>query len=188
MAGSAGWRAWPRRPGRRCAVAPPSWTSQPTLGDASASMRAQAATRHRSGLLPGVGSADRPRPPRRPGEPVALDLQVHPGAGPGAHRPGHPVSDDTVGRLLREQGSRRRRAVQTLAGAQHADRDAQFRDLNEQAKQQLVAGQAVVSVDTKQKELGRPLCQRRSRVAPHRRARAGQRPRLPDPKVGKAIP
>jgi hypothetical protein len=66
---------------------------------------------------------------------------------------GHPVSDDTVGRLLREQGYRLQRTVKTLEGAQHRDRDARFRYLNEQAKQHLAAGQPVVSVDTKKKEL-----------------------------------
>src|SRR5512133_4249576 len=66
---------------------------------------------------------------------------------------GHPVSDDTVGRLLREQGYRLQRTLKTLEGAQHADRDAQFRYLNEQARAHLGAGQPVVSVDTKKKEL-----------------------------------
>jgi hypothetical protein len=66
---------------------------------------------------------------------------------------GHPVSDDTVGRLLREQGYRLQRTLKTLEGAQHADRDAQFRYLNEQAKVHLADGQPVVSVDTKNKEL-----------------------------------
>jgi hypothetical protein len=65
----------------------------------------------------------------------------------------HPVSDDTVGRLLKQQGYRLQRTVKTLEGAQHPDRDAQFRYLNEQAKAHLAAGQPVVSVDTKKKEL-----------------------------------
>jgi hypothetical protein len=64
---------------------------------------------------------------------------------------GHPVSDDTVGRLLREQGYRLQRTVKTLEGAQHQVRDAQFRYLNEQAKVHLAEGQPVVSVDTKKK-------------------------------------
>jgi DDE family transposase len=68
-------------------------------------------------------------------------------------RQGHPVSDDTVGRLLKQQGYRLQRTVKTLEGAQHADRDAQFRYLNEQARAHLGAGQPVVSVDTKKKEL-----------------------------------
>jgi hypothetical protein len=66
---------------------------------------------------------------------------------------GHLVSDDTVGRRLREQGYRLQRTAKTLEGAQHADRDAQFRYLNEQARAQLAAGQPVVSVDTKKEEL-----------------------------------
>jgi hypothetical protein len=44
---------------------------------------------------------------------------------------GHPVSDDTVGRLLKQQGYQLQRTVKTLEGAQHPDRDAQFRYLNE---------------------------------------------------------
>jgi Rhodopirellula transposase DDE domain len=53
---------------------------------------------------------------------------------------GHPVSDDTVGRLLTQQGYRLQRTVKTLEGAQHPDRDAQFRYLNEQAKAHLAPG------------------------------------------------
>jgi hypothetical protein len=66
---------------------------------------------------------------------------------------GHPVSDDTVGRLLRQQDDTLQRTQKTEEGAQHPDRDAQFRYLNEQAKQHLAAGQPVISVDTKKKEL-----------------------------------
>jgi hypothetical protein len=66
---------------------------------------------------------------------------------------GFQVSDDTIGRLLREQGYRLQRTRKTLEGAQHPDRDAQFRYINEQAREHLAAGQPVVSVDTKKKEL-----------------------------------
>jgi hypothetical protein len=66
---------------------------------------------------------------------------------------GHPVSDDTVGRLLRQQDYTLQRTQKTEEGAQHPDRDAQFRYVNEQAKQHLAAGQPVISVDTKKKEL-----------------------------------
>ena len=40
---------------------------------------------------------------------------------------GHPVSDDTVGRLLKQQGYTLQRTHKTEEGAQHPDRDAQFR-------------------------------------------------------------
>jgi hypothetical protein len=66
---------------------------------------------------------------------------------------GHPVSPTTVGGLLHAQGYSLQRIRKTLEGAQHPDRDAQFTYLNAQAKAYLAAGQPVVSVDTKKKEL-----------------------------------
>jgi Rhodopirellula transposase DDE domain len=66
---------------------------------------------------------------------------------------GFQVSDDTVGRLLKQQRYTLQRTLKTEEGAQHPDRDAQFRYINQQAKQQLAAGAPVVSVDTKKKEL-----------------------------------
>lgn len=46
----------------------------------------------------------------------------------------HRISADTVGGLLREEGSRLQSDAKTLEGKQHPDRDAQFRYLNEQAR------------------------------------------------------
>jgi hypothetical protein len=101
---------------------------------------------------------------------------------------GHPVSDDTVGRLLREQGYRLQRTVKTLEGAQHADRDAQFRYLNEQARAQLAAGQPVVSVDTKKKELVGRFANGGREWRPTGEPDQVNVHDFPDPKVGKAIP
>jgi transposase len=71
-------------------------------------------------------------------------------------RQGHPVSAPTVGRLLREHGFSLQANAKALEGKQHPDRDAQFRYINEQARQHQAAGQPVISVDTKKKEhLGR---------------------------------
>jgi transposase len=71
-------------------------------------------------------------------------------------RQGHPVSAPTVGRLLRENGFSLQANAKTLEGKQHPDRDAQFRYINEQARQHQAAGQPVISVDAKKKEhLGR---------------------------------
>jgi hypothetical protein len=69
-----------------------------------------------------------------------VDLQVHRELTATLTAQGHPVSDDTVGWLLKQQGYRLQRTVKTLEGAQHPDRDAQFRYLNEQARTQLAAG------------------------------------------------
>ena len=66
---------------------------------------------------------------------------------------GHPVSASTVGVMLKEQGYSLQANVKTKEGAQHPDRDAQFRYLNEQARQFRDAGLPVVSVDCKKKEL-----------------------------------
>ena len=71
-------------------------------------------------------------------------------------RQGHPVSAPTVGNLLRENGFSLQGNAKTLEGDQHPDRDAQFRYINEQAKDHQVAGEPVISVDTKKREqLGR---------------------------------
>src|SRR5215472_1868451 len=49
-------------------------------------------------------------------------------------RQGHRVSAPTVGNLLRENGFSLQGNAKTLEGAQHRDRDAQFRYINEQVK------------------------------------------------------
>ena len=66
---------------------------------------------------------------------------------------GHRVSHQTVAALLKElqyslQGTRK-----TQEGDQHPDRDAQFAYINGQAQAALAAGDPVISVDTKKKEL-----------------------------------
>ena len=69
---------------------------------------------------------------------------------------GHPVSAPTVGRLLKGEGFSLQANVKTLEGAQHPDRDAQFRYLNQQVKDHQADGEPVISVDTKKREqLGR---------------------------------
>jgi hypothetical protein len=66
---------------------------------------------------------------------------------------GHTVSQETVAKLLREQGFSLQGNAKTIEGGQHVDRDAQFSYLNAQAAQHLAAGDPVISVDTKKKEL-----------------------------------
>jgi hypothetical protein len=66
---------------------------------------------------------------------------------------GHRISADTVAGLLREQGFSLQGNAKTLEGKQHPDRDGQFGYINEQVKGHQTAGQPVVSVDTKKKEL-----------------------------------
>jgi hypothetical protein len=101
---------------------------------------------------------------------------------------GHPVSADTVGRLLRQQGYALQRTAKTLEGRQHPDRDAQFRYISQQAATQLAAGQPVVSVDAKKKELVGGFANGGAEWQP-----SGQPERVNvhdflDPALGKAIP
>jgi Rhodopirellula transposase DDE domain/Helix-turn-helix of DDE superfamily endonuclease len=68
-------------------------------------------------------------------------------------RAGHRISADTVGDLLRAEGFSLQGSAKVLEGKQHPDRDGQFRYINEQVKEHQGAGEPVVSVDAKKKEL-----------------------------------
>jgi hypothetical protein len=66
---------------------------------------------------------------------------------------GHTVSHSVVAAILRSTGFSLQGTRKRLEGAQHPDRDAQFRYINDLAGQYLAAGDPVISVDTKKKEL-----------------------------------
>jgi transposase len=101
---------------------------------------------------------------------------------------GHPVSDDTVGRLLKQQDYTLQRTRKTVEGAQHPDRDAQFGYLNEQARAHLAAGQPVVSVDTKKKELVGDDANPGQEWQPQGAPVEVKVHDVPDKQLGKAIP
>jgi transposase len=66
---------------------------------------------------------------------------------------GHEVHYTTVAKLMRSLGYSLQANVKTREGASHPDRDAQFAYINSVAKATVAAGQPVISVDTKKKEL-----------------------------------
>lgn len=66
---------------------------------------------------------------------------------------GHRISHVKVAQLLRDQGYSLQGNRKTEEGADHPDRDAQFRFINTRVKRALAAGTPVISVDTKKKEL-----------------------------------
>lgn len=66
---------------------------------------------------------------------------------------GHKVSATTVRKLLKQSGYSLQSNAKTIEGKQHPDRDGQFGYLNEQATLFTEAGEPVISVDTKKKEL-----------------------------------
>jgi hypothetical protein len=65
----------------------------------------------------------------------------------------HAISYVKVGQLLRDQGYSLQSNRKTEEGADHPDRDAQFRHINSEVKRAMAAGTPVISVDTKKKEL-----------------------------------
>ena len=65
----------------------------------------------------------------------------------------HPVSHTKVAELLRQDGYSLQSNRKTEEGEDHPDRDAQFRHINRAVKAALRAGEPVISVDTKKKEL-----------------------------------
>ena len=101
---------------------------------------------------------------------------------------GHDVSSTLVRELLGMLGFSLQAPAKATEGHQHPDRDGQFRYLNGRAREHLDAGEPVVSVDTKKKELvgayanGGQEYQRQGnpqRVLVHD---------FPDPEMPKAVP
>ena len=66
---------------------------------------------------------------------------------------GHPISADTVARELIKLGYSRQSNRKADEGSHHPDRDAQFEHINAKVVAAQAAGQPVISVDTKKKEL-----------------------------------
>jgi len=66
---------------------------------------------------------------------------------------GHQVVDRTVLRLLKANGYSMQANKKTREGASHPDRDAQFAHINQTAAEAIAAGEPVISIDTKKREL-----------------------------------
>ena len=66
---------------------------------------------------------------------------------------GHKISHDTVRRLLKENGYSLQANRKTLEGKSGPERDSQFRYINNQSAKFIDAGDPVISVDAKKKEL-----------------------------------
>ena len=106
----------------------------------------------------------------------------------GLREAGHQVADRTVLKTLKELGYSLQANRKTREGAQHPDRDAQFRQISESVSAALAGGRPVISVDTKKKELvgdfkavGRELRPKGSPIP----VRVHD---FKDPELGKAIP
>ena len=102
---------------------------------------------------------------------------------------GHEVSHSVVALLLGEMGFSLQATAKVVEGAQHPDRGGQFEHINALAAERLGAGEPVISIDCKKKELVNGTKANAGREW-HRR---GQPERVdvhdfPDKNVPKAIP
>lgn len=91
------------------------------------------------------------------GDPIHEEVKwtnlTQPQIAAGLDAAGTPVSVTVVRKLLKHFGYRWRKASKILAMGQHPDADAQFQQIAKARKKFLAAGQPVLSIDTKKKEL-----------------------------------
>jgi transposase len=117
------------------------------------------------------GGGDRPAIDKQPGLLEALDELVHPGTrgspmsalrwtlkstyelARDLQARGFRVSAELVRRLLHQLGYSLQAPSKQNEGTSHPDRDGQFAHINRLADERLAAGEPVISVDTKKKEL-----------------------------------
>ncbi len=118
-----------------------------------------------------VGGGDKPAIVKQPGLLEALDALVHPDTRGNPMSPlrwtlkstyqlagelgerGFRASAELVRRLLHQMGYSLQAPAKQNEGTAHPDRDGQFRYLNDLIAERLAAGEPVISVDTKKKEL-----------------------------------
>jgi hypothetical protein len=101
---------------------------------------------------------------------------------------GYPISADTVRKELVKLGFSRQHNRKADEGARHPDRNAQFEHINTKVVAAQAAGQPVISVDTKKKEL---VGNFRNGGSDYRPKGAPQRVNVhdfPDKELGKAVP
>jgi transposase len=117
------------------------------------------------------GAGDKPAIDKQPGLLETLDELVHPGTRGSPMSPlrwtlkstyelarelsaeGYRVSAELVRRLLHQMGYSLQAPSKQNEGTLHPDRDGQFRYINDLSSKRLRAGEPVISVDTKKKEL-----------------------------------
>jgi hypothetical protein len=101
---------------------------------------------------------------------------------------GHPVSHETLARLLHELGYSLQAATKTVEGTQHADRNAQFEYISRLTRRYLRNGWPVISVDTKKKELVGRYRQAGQEWQPQGKPEKVLVHDFIDPNVNKAVP
>ena len=103
-------------------------------------------------------------------------------------RLGHEAGESLVGRMLHYLGYSLQANAKVTEGAQHPDRNAQFEYINATAGEHLKAGQPVISVDCKKKELIGDYANGGAEWEPEGSPTRVGTHDFPDPEVPKAIP
>ena len=101
---------------------------------------------------------------------------------------GHGISPNTVGNLLGELGYSRQANRKSKEGRWHPDRNAQFEHINDRVEAFQAAGQPVISVDTKKKELIGNYRNGGSDYRPKGQARQVKVHDFPNKSLGKVVP
>jgi len=101
---------------------------------------------------------------------------------------GHRCARNAVLRMLHAEGFSTQGNSRAIEGRRHPDRDAQFRYINDLAKRYLAAGDPVISIDTKKKELVGLYAQKGAEWRARGDTRRVRDHDFPDPGGGKAIP
>jgi len=153
-----------------------------------------------------IGGGDKPAIEKQPGLLEALDELVHPDTRGNPMsllrwtskstaklaaelvRQGFTVSDDTVGRILKRLGYSLQSPAKVKEGTAHPDRDGQFRNLHGLAVEFTEAGEPVISVDTKKKELVGPFDNGGVEYQPEGEPVRVNVHDFVDPELGRAIP
>lgn len=100
----------------------------------------------------------------------------------------HPVSHTTVAQLLHVLDYSLQANRKLEEGADHPDRDQQFRHINAMVKRRVAAGAPVISVDTKKKELLGNFANAGQQWRPAKQPHAVQTHDFPAPTVPRAYP
>lgn len=108
---------------------------------------------HDPGLMPAMERLIEPETRGDPESPLRWTCKSTRTLAAQLTRQKHPISHMKVAQLLHEQGYSLQGNRKTEEGADHPDRDAQFRHINTQVRRALAKGTPVISVDTKKKEL-----------------------------------
>jgi hypothetical protein len=140
------------------------------------------------GLLPALESLVEPLTRGDPQSPLRWTCKSTAKLAAELNARGHAVSPRTINTLLARLGYSLQSNRKTREGGKHPDRNAQFEHINAKVESFLGAGQPVVSVDTKKKELVGDFKNGGREWQPKGRPDEVRVHDFIDPKRGKAIP